>query len=451
MGALKPQPGPQEAFLASPADIGIYGGAAGGGKSFALLLEPLRHIGNPAFRAVIFRRTAKQIRNEGGLWDAARQIYGPLGAVAKETDLLWRFPSGATISFGAMEHEKNRYDWQGTEITYLGFDELTHFTERQFFYLLSRNRSTSGIRPYVRATCNPDADSWVKPLINWWIDELDGYADPDKSGRCRYFVRDDNQLVWGHEPATLARDYPDQMPKSLTFVAANITDNKALLSKDPAYRANLAALDAVERERLLNGNWKIRPEAGAYFKRHWFDWVDQMPKEITAAVRGWDLAATAEGEGKASSPDWTASALVARQADGGFVVLNVSRFRGSPGQVEQELQQIARMDGTRVEIALPQDPGQAGKAQARHLNRLLAGYRVKARPVSGSKVTRAAAFSAQVEAGNVKLLRAPWNEAFLNELEAFPAGRHDDQLDAVVEAFNALTHRGAKTRGEMFG
>lgn len=451
MVALKPQPGPQEAFLSSPADIGIYGGAAGGGKSFALLLEPLRHVGNADFRAVIFRRTAKQIRNEGGLWDAARQIYGPLGATAKETDLLWRFPSGATISFGAMEHEKNCYDWQGTEITYLGFDELTHFTEKQFFYLLSRNRSTSGIRPYVRATCNPDADSWVKPLIKWWIDEDAGYADPKKSGRCRYFVRDDNQLVWSGSAEELIKGYPDQIPKSLTFVAANITDNKLLLAKDPTYRANLAALDAVERERLLNGNWKIRPEAGAYFKRHWFNWCERDPSEIKMAVRGWDLAATAEGEGKSSNPDWTASALVARDEVGGFTVLNVTRFRGSPGQVEQELAQVARHDGPAVEIALPQDPGQAGKAQARHLCRLLAGYRVKARPVSGSKVTRAAAFSAQVEAGNVRLARGAWNEAFLSELEAFPAGRHDDQLDAVVEAFNALTTRGAKTRGEMFG
>ncbi len=66
-----------------------------------------------------------------------------------------------------MEHEKNCYDWQGTEIAYLGFDELTHFTEKQFYYLLSRNRSVSGVKPYVRATCNPDADSWVAKLIDW--------------------------------------------------------------------------------------------------------------------------------------------------------------------------------------------------------------------------------------------------------------------------------------------
>ena len=143
MDVLKPQKGPQECFLSSKADIAIYGGAAGGGKSFALLLEPLRHMDQKKFRSVIFRRTAKQIRNEGGLWDASRALYGNLGAKAKETDLLWRFPSGASLSFGAMEHEKNRYDWQGTEITYLGFDELTHFTARQFFYLLSRNRSLS--------------------------------------------------------------------------------------------------------------------------------------------------------------------------------------------------------------------------------------------------------------------------------------------------------------------
>lgn len=447
MVVLKPQSGPQERFLASDADIAIYGGGAGGGKSFALLLEPLRHIGRAKFRSVIFRRTSKQIRNEGGLWDASRILYGPLGAKAKETDLVWRFPSGATLSFGAMEHEKNRYDWQGTEITYLGFDELTHFTARQFFYLLSRNRSLSGIRPYVRATCNPDADSWVADLIRWWIDPDSGYAIPERSGKIRWFIRDEDQLVWSETAQSLQDKYPDLQPKSLTFVAASVEDNKILMQMDRGYRSNLAALDRVERERLLYGNWKIRPAAGQYFKRHWFS-VQPVRPPVQRTMRGWDLAAT---EQRASDVgDWTVGARVSRDEAGRYYIEHVERFRGSPRQVEDAIHRLAGQDGRKVAIALPQDPGQAGKAQIQALTRHLSGYRVVSKPVTGSKTTRAAPFSAQVEAGNVSLIEGPWNAAFLDELEAFPKHRFDDQVDAVVEAFNALQDNRQTSQQEMY-
>ena len=448
MADIKPQQGPQEVFLASAADIAIYGGAAGGGKSYALLLEPLRHIENAGFRAVLFRRTSKQVRNEGGLWDASRQIYGTLGATAKETDLLWRFPSGATISFGSMEHDKNRYDWQGTEITYLAFDELTHFSRAQFFYLLSRNRSLSGVRPYVRASCNPDADSWVADLVSWWINPETGYALPERSGKLRWFVRDGEDLVWADDEGSLLRAYPDQQPKSFTFVTASIEDNKLLMEQDKGYRANLAALDRVERERLLYGNWKIRPATGHYFQRSWFGVIAAAPKGKRLA-RGWDLAATAGSSGKEG--DWTVGVRISRDEAGHYYIEHIERFRGSPGEVEQRIFNLAGLDGKAVSIALPQDPGQAGKAQISTLTRRLSGFRVTARPVTGSKVTRAAPFSAQVEAGNVSLVKGDWNEVFLNELTSFPSGKNDDQVDAAVEAFNALQDKRFISQQEMYG
>ncbi len=435
---FRPQAGPQENFLASPADIAIYGGAAGGGKSFALLLEPLRHIHDPGFRAVIFRRTAKQVRNEGGLWDAARQIYGPFGVTVKETDLLMRFPSGATISFGAMEHEKNRYDWQGTEITYLGFDELTHFTARQFFYLLSRNRSTCGVAPYVRATCNPDADCWVADLIRWWIDEKTGYPKSERSGKLQHFMRDGDQLVF--------QDDPGKLTKSLTFIAASIDDNQILLEKDPSYKATLGALDAVERERLLLGNWKIRPEGGMYFRYEWFRVVErsELPK-FSVKVRAWDLAATAGGG------DYTACILMGRDDRGRFYILDMDRFQGSPADVERRMLDHAKRDGKAVQVCIPQDPGQAGLSQRQALARLLAGFLVRARIPSGNKIQRSAPFSAQVECGNVYLLRASWNSDFLMELQSFPSGKYDDQVDAVSDAFAAITSAGRRGQQEMYG
>lgn len=255
---IKPHRGPQETFLASRADIAIYGGAAGGGKTWALEIEPVRHVRNRRFGAVIFRRTYPQITGEGGLWDEACELYPMIaGAKMVRSDMSARFPSGAKVSFRHMEYEDTKYDWQGTQIPLIEFDELTHFTESQFFYLLSRNRSMCGVRPYVRASCNPDATSWVAKFIAWWIDQSTGYPIPERSGRVRYFVRDGDGFDWSDSRDELAARHPGSEPKSLTFVPASLDDNPTMLKLNPQYRANLMALPRIERERLLGGNWKV--------------------------------------------------------------------------------------------------------------------------------------------------------------------------------------------------
>jgi hypothetical protein len=185
---IGPQPGPQQTFLCSAADIAIYGGAAGGGKTFAELLEPLRHVGNKDFGAVIFRRTTPQITNEGALWDESLKLYPLLGAKPNQGDLYWTFPSGSTVSFKHLEHDKTVLNWQGSQIPLICFDELTHFTQKQFWYMVSRNRSMCGVRPYIGATCNPDADSWVAELT-WWINQETGYPIPVRAGMLRWFIR----------------------------------------------------------------------------------------------------------------------------------------------------------------------------------------------------------------------------------------------------------------------
>ena len=110
MTPIEPQPGPQTDFLRSGADIVFYGGAAGGGKTYAILMEPLYDVHNPDFGAVVFRRTTKQVTSEGGLWDTATDLYSPMGVKANQNDLTQRFPSGAKVTFAHMEHEKNRLD-----------------------------------------------------------------------------------------------------------------------------------------------------------------------------------------------------------------------------------------------------------------------------------------------------------------------------------------------------
>lgn len=154
-------------------------------------------------------------------------------------------------------------------------------------------------------------------------------------------------------------------------------------------------------------------------------------------VRAWDLAATAATGGR--DPDWTAGVKLARDAEGRLAVLDVVRLRGGPEVVEAAIRNTAAQDGSAVAIGLAQDPGQAGRAQATYLARQLAGYNLKISPESGEKATRAAPLAAQVNVGNVSLLRAAWNRPLLEEMRDFPAGRHDDQIDALSRAFAMLT------------
>lgn len=434
--AIQPQPGPQTEFLRSAADVVFYGGQAGGGKTYGLLLEPLYDASNGRFGAVIFRRTTKQVRAEGGLWDTAQELYVPLGAAPNQQDLSCTFASGAKITFAHMEHEKNRYDWAGSQIPLIEFDELTHFTWRQFNYLLSRNRSTSGAKARIRATLNPDPDHWVRQFIDWWIDE-DGYAIKDRGGVIRHFIIQEEDVIWADSAEDLQTDYPGCMPKSFTFIPASVQDNKILLQSDPNYLANLDALTRVERARLRDGNWKIRATAGMYFHRSDFEIVDIMPRPLRS-VRAWDLAGTKADPDNDSGPAWTAGVRMHLCVDGCFYVDHVERFRADPGKVDARIENTAKQDGNGVTVRLPQDPGQAGKRQARSQVAMLAGFTARALPVTGDKETRAKPLSAQTEAGNVKLVRGSWNEAFLSEMENFPDGRFKDQVDAAADAFDEL-------------
>lgn len=434
---IRPHPGPQEKFLASTADIGIFGGAAGGGKTWALILETLRHvISNPRFAAVYFRRNTTQIKNPGGLWEQSMRVYPLVGGLPSHT-LEWRWRDGGRVKFAHLEHENTKLDWHGAEIPLIVFDELPTFTATQFWYLLSRNRSTSGVRGYIRASCNPDADSWVAELISWWIDPHSGFPLDARSGVLRWFVRQDDRLEWGDTRAEMVQRFPGSMPKSLTFIGSKLSDNPSLDKGDPDYRANLMSMQLVDRERLLNGNWKIRPSAGLFFQRSWLgDPLDALPVRLRK-VRYWDLAGTAYNG--SNDPDWTAGAKLGRSYDGRFYALDQKWLRGSPGEVRKLVLQTAQLDGPDTEVHLSEDPGQAGKDQALDYASALAGFTVRIKRESGAKTTRFAPFSAQAEAGNVRMLRGPWNERWLSDLEGFPDAAHDDTADATAGAFRALT------------
>lgn len=435
-----PQEGPQTAFLSTRANIALFGGAAGGGKSYALLLEPLRHYYNPRFGAVIFRRNSVQVRNEGGLWHESTGLYTQLRGHPREAFLEWTFPPGSRVKFAHLELDRSVYDWQGAQIPMIGWDELTTFTEKQFVFMLSRNRSTSGVPGYMRATCNPDADSWVRRWVDWWIGD-DGYPIAERSGILRFFIRQDDTLCWGSSPEELIERYGVQAidVKSFTFIPARLQDNPILMQKDPSYHANLRALSRVDRLRLEGGNWNVRATAGNLFRAEWFPVLDAVPAGWVKAIRFWDRAATKPSASN-PDPDWTRGLKLLQYPDGSYVVADLKSTRDTPYQVENLIRNVAGHDGVKCRVMSQCDPGSAGKSEAEHFVRMLAGYAARTEIMSQNKVTRAKPVSAQCEVGNIRVVRAPWNEEFFRELENFgdDSTGHDDIVDCLSGAFNNL-------------
>lgn len=446
---LAPQPGPQTAFLSSPADIVFYGGAAGGGKSFGLLLEATRHMFTvPGYGAVIFRRTSPQIRNEGGLWDESINMFTGRGSPREHT-LDWTFPPyNNSLTFAHMQYEGNRTDWQGAQIAYMGWDELPHFTRKQFFYMLSRSRSTSGVKPYIRATYNPvppddETGGWTHEFVGWYLDP-DGYPDLSKSGVVRWFANVNDELIWDNDKEALTGRLSDMghdgiEPKSFTVIFASVYDNKILLDKDPGYLANLHALDHIDQERLLHANHFIKPAAGKVYNKAWFEVVDALPAGNGVTVRFWDLAATVKKQ-KKNDPDFTASCKML-QLGNVYYILDITAEQISPADTNLHINNLASQDGKHVEVVWEEEGGASGKRDSYHLATMLDGYGASGERPRGDKLARGKGFGAQAKIGNVKLLRGAWNDRFLNHMHAIPDGAHDDIHDATVGAYNKLAER----------
>jgi predicted phage terminase large subunit-like protein len=203
--------------------------------------------------------------------------------------------------------------------------------------------------------------------------------------------------------------------------------------------------EVVERDKIPMGSYAVAgqfqqrpvPREGGLFKRGWFGIVNAAPAG-TRWVRHWDLAASKKKKG-VSGQAFTAGVKLGKMPDGRFIVGHVVREQEEGHAVRELLKNTAEQDGRTVEISLPQDPGQAGKVQAKDMVAMLAGWNVHAEAETGDKVTRATPFSAQAEAGNVVLLRGSWNEAYLDEMANFPNGATKDQVDASSGAFARLT------------
>ena len=422
-------PTPKQArFLSCTARECGYGGAAGGGKSFASIIHPLRWVHNPNFRALYLRRESKYL---GDAIDKSRKLYTHVGGTfVQSPKMVWTFPSGATIWMSHCEHEKDIANYDSYEFNVVIFEELTHFTERMYTEIAARIRSTDRTLPLqLRSTFNPGGPGhdWVFARFAAWLDPK--HARPAKPGEVRHYV--------GNEEASA----PSERSLSRTFIGARLSDNPHI---GPEYRAQLAQLDAVRRAQLEDGDWLIRPAAGLLFKRAW--WADasmvlDSPPYVGRFIRYWDRAATEPSETN-RDPDWTVGAKWCLEPDGRYVVCDVIRLRGRPAAVEAAIVAAAVLDGSHVEQVLEQDPGQAGVADVDNLVAALAKAARVGRAIrpTGKKDVRAGPASALCERRMVRIVRGLWNDVWLAMHEAFPTpGVHDDDVDTTSGAVAYLT------------
>ena len=268
---FQPQPGPQSVFLQTEADIAIFGGAAGGGKTYALLLEGARLFPYEEVNGVIFRRKHSELNRPGAIWLESKKIYPALGIKPNQTLSHYYFNKNSYLKFAGIQHEEDVYSWHGVQLDFIGLDEVTDFSENQFWYIFGRLRSVSGqIKPYLRATCNPD-QGWLYEFLKWWIDEKTGYPIEERAGQLRWVYRRDDIYYWFDTKESALKRIKElkledeHYPSSVTFIPATLNDNQILLERNPHYFANLSQQSQADRIRLLQGRWFFQPK-GKLFK-----------------------------------------------------------------------------------------------------------------------------------------------------------------------------------------
>lgn len=388
----------------------FYGGAAGGGKSDALLMGALQYVDVPGYAALILRRNYKQLSLPGALLDRAAEWLRPTSAKWHAGQKQWTFPSGATLTFGFIgPNREDRSKYESSEFQYIGVDEVTQFEEGDYRFMFSRLRRRTGVQVplRMRSASNPGGRGgpWVK----------ERFVDP----RTRL--------------------------KRAAFIAAFLWDNPHL-DRDE-YVESLRELHPILWRRLLHGDWDAMDPGEIFQPRVWLDdtdYLDEPPIGRMPRVRYWDLAAS-EPTSENPDPDWTVGARWSRMGKL-YVLEHLVRFRHTPGTVETKARNVTREDPRGCVTFIEQEPGSAGKGQVDHYRRNVLGplgVRVRPDKVTGDKVTRAGALAAAMEAHRVKFVRGEWLNALFDEMEAFPDGGHDDQVDASSGGFNMLKRASA--------
>jgi len=449
---------PQREALKSSADITIFGGANGGGKTAALVAAAGRGIyeGDSGWTAAVFRRTYPELKQLGGVIDQSKRFYPNASEAYNKNESKYEYPFGARVQFSHLQYEEDKEDWDGAELAFVGFDQLESFTQSQFTYLMSRLRAPeSEYQPHCFATCNPtNKEHWLFEMLSWWLDE-DGYPDPEREDETRYYHRDGDEFTWVDGPDVL--DDEGISPASVKFIPSTVDDNPHISEN---YKRQLNSLDAVDHQRKRYGRWGVSRDDSP-LSAHAIQVVDEVPDDAGIPVRYWDLAdtdASAEGAAQASHTAgvravglqcqwticqhadlearescryWTRGApdgeqcpqcghetLDTRQRDI-LLVTDATWFQLEGSDKENRIESAATRDGQETHVGFEQEGGSSGKDVVRKWShRILPDHEVVGDRPTGNKRERMKLWVPMAQTGRLWVLRG---------------GRARDYVDALVD------------------
>ncbi|MFH1209217.1 MAG: terminase family protein [archaeon] len=362
-------------------------------NSETLLSAALQYIDTPGYNAVLIRDSYQNLSKPDALIDRSFKWLYNTDAHWDGDTRTWKFPSGSTLSFGHMDGAKAHFSYQSSQYQFVGIDEVVAIPENQAIYLLSRLRrleTNKHIPIRFRCASNPptreqlSTGSWVKTR----------YVDPKtrKAGT--------------------------------VFIPAWMDDNPYLDKEE--YRKSLANLDPITRAQLEKGDWEISAR-GRLFERQWFSLVNRVKDVVKKRIRYWDLAAT-EISKKNKDPDYTSGTLMCITDKNEYFIEHITRFREKPATVEANILKWANLDGRDTCIWIEQEPGSSGKSVIDHYVRdVLPGFIIKGQQARENKITRSELLASKAEQGLVYMVKGKWNDEFLEELDVFPDGLHEDQ------------------------
>jgi predicted phage terminase large subunit-like protein len=427
----------QLAFLRLNVQEALYGGGTRGGKSIALLMAATQYVDIPSYNAIIFRKTYQELSKGDGLIPVSMDWFKKWENEGVRWDdklKQWKFPSGAILGFGHLESEQDKFNYIGQSYQFIGFDELTQQPEETYSYLFSRlvrskAQEKLGIPLRMRSTTNPNGQH-VEWVYNKFVNK-----------RTRPAVREgiiQDALKKGMLKEEITEEYIRyRMPM---FVPSLARDNPFL--DRISYLDSLNKLDPVTRAQLAEGNWEIRA-MGNMFNRGWFEKIPyaKVPVIDLKKVRYWDMAATLGGDATACCH------LGYDKVTGIFYILDMKILHMAPREIERTLYHCAFDDGAQTSIYMEQEPGSAGIHNIDHFKRKVIppGWRFYPDRVSGDKETRARPVSSAAEKELIKIAWTrrsdEWYSMVMEQLETFPEADHDDAVDALAGAFNALNQK----------
>lgn len=487
----KPASKKQEMILTNDAQVMVVGGAMGGGKTYLSQMLGLRYIDDANTAIVTFRRTMDEIKGQGGCWDTAEDIFmsihPSMRPVPTKSRLTFNFPTGATAVYKGIELEKDVRKNQGLQFTLAIFDEGTLFEWSMIEYMFQRMRSKSKYKSRIVITCNPDPDHKIAELIDWWLDE-EGFPDPEKEGKIRFFIRKNGDFIWGDTREELGVKYEipeedwDSKILSFTFIGCTVYDNPPMLENNKEYLAFLEGMPEVDKARNLYGNWYARAEGSKLWKREWVKGHDngrvRTYRDIPDGVhwyRGWDKGYSVPSETN-RYPDYSAcSPKIGKDTNGMYWIVGdyhpdnlnddqrdlkenervYGQFHKLAGERDVLIAKQALQDGQDCSVVLTKDLG-AGTTDHTFTKTKLVENRIKVvedkspKNTPDKKIKDFLPFANACQLGLVYIVEESFNKAtlehFYSQLEKFDgsrstSSRKDDVVDGTSLAFSAATSK----------